>query len=351
MQGQSLKRVGSFHKRCHPVAISPLTAQRSILYQTQNTEMATQSKRRSMCPACSKPTRLCLCTRLKVPKLHNSIAVTILQHSLEKKHPLNSTRIASIALQNLSVIPVSDVNSQARFLIRRLFNSNLERSSSCDQHVVGFAVDKYGTVLSFQDVWMMENGSQPRCGFDRLLASREAVDDLSKGFVVKKLQTKPLRGGIGLEGMLRDQDEEEENEEFEIRVGAGSVLLFPSERAVRVEDLRGVEVRNLVVLDGTWSKAKRMYKENPWLKLLPHVKLDVLDGMSSLYGEVRHQPKEGYFSTIESIVYALKALGEKDDEDSKGGLDDLLDVFVSMVADQRRCKDERLRQANQTNFL
>uniref|UniRef100_A0A0A9FZ77 Uncharacterized protein n=1 Tax=Arundo donax TaxID=35708 RepID=A0A0A9FZ77_ARUDO len=30
-------------------------------------------------------------------------------------------------------------------------------------------------------------------------------------------------------------------------------------------------------------------------------------------------------------------------EDSKG-LDDLLDVFESMIADQRRCKDENCKQ-------
>jgi hypothetical protein len=30
----------------------------------------------------------------------------------------------------------------------------------------------------------------------------------------------------------------------------------------------------------------------------------------SLYGEVRNQPKAGYLSTIESILFALKAIGE-----------------------------------------
>ncbi|KAM3222818.1 hypothetical protein T459_20781 [Capsicum annuum] len=81
-----------------------------------------------------------------------------------------------------------------------------------------------------------------------------------------------------------------------------------------------------------------MYNENPWLKMLPHVRLDV--EKLSLYSEVRRQPKAGCLSTIESIVYALKAVGE---ENSKG-LDHLLDVFESMVVDQRRCKDEGVKQ-------
>nr|GMD53208.1 DTW domain-containing protein [Ipomoea batatas] len=309
--------------------------------------MVTQSgsAKRPMCPSCSKPTRLCLCTRLKTPRLHNSVAVTILQHSLEKNHPLNSTRIASIALENLSVIPVSDVNFQAEFSICLLSSNpemgvaNLDESgggcrdvmkqSDCSvdlkpssEVISDSKIEKQGRIASFQDCWKVENGD-----FDHLLGCREAVSDLGKGFVVKKLQR---------------NIEFEEKEEFEIAVPAGSVLLFPSEKSGGIEGL-DFEVKNLIVLDGTWAKAKRMYNENPWLKLLPHLKLD-MDRLS-LYGEVRHQPRQGCLSTIESIVYALKAVGEEDLE----GLDGLLDVFASMVGDQRRCKDERLNKPYSRN--
>ena len=78
-----------------------------------------------------------------------------------------------------------------------------------------------------------------------------------------------------------------------------------------------------------------MYRENPWLKLLSHLKLD--PGKESLYREVRHQPKAGCLSTIESIICALKGLGN-----DMEGLDELLGVFESMIGDQRRCKDEKL---------
>ncbi|PHT43917.1 hypothetical protein CQW23_17942 [Capsicum baccatum] len=124
-----------------------------------------------------------------------------------------------------------------------------------------------------------------------LLAS---IDDTRKAFLVKKIQRTLLDGS----------SEFQEVKEFEVSV----------------------------------PPAKRMYNENPWLKMLPHVRLDV--EKLSLYSEVRRQPKAGYLSTIESIVYALKAVGE---ENSKG-LDHLLDVFESMVVDQRRCKDEGVKQ-------
>ncbi|KAM7279875.1 hypothetical protein ACFE04_007009 [Oxalis oulophora] len=164
--------------------------------------------------------------------------------------------------------------------------------------------------------------------FDKILASEDGVQALSKGFIVKKIQKEQ----IGVDNPIQ------EHKEFEIEVPAGSVLLFPSDKSVSVDELKTMkfDVKNLIVLDGTWSKANRMYKENPWLKLLPHLKLDL--DKTSLYSEVRQQPRPGCLSTIESIVYALKAVG--DDPDCR--LDNLLDVFGSMVEDQRRYRIQRL---------
>ncbi|KAL1567159.1 hypothetical protein AAHA92_02670 [Salvia divinorum] len=257
------------------------------------------AKSRPICPSCSKPATICLCNRLPTPLLNNSVSVTIFQHTLEKNHPLNSARIAKIGLKNVGIVTVSDVNFDAHFFIRPLHQF-------C---AFDFTIAKSGTITS-----PVSNMS-----FDKLLASGGAVDEIRKGFVVKKVK-------------LCD--------EFEITVPCGSVLLYPSESSVDAETIDW-EVKNLIVLDGTWAKAKRMYKENPWLRLLPHIRLD-LDKVS-LYNEVRTQPRAGYLSTIESIVYAMKTVGEEEDAD---GLDGLLAVFQSMVEDQRRCKDERISKPN-----
>ncbi|CAK9175510.1 unnamed protein product [Ilex paraguariensis] len=369
-------------------------------------EMVTHStsSKRPMCPSCSKPARVCFCTRLKTPGLQNSVAVTILQHSLEKKHPLNSARIATLGLKNIEKVYVSDVNFEARFVIHFLESDcemglvsveekrgdldgnencsssdyvdesnsqggtvkklksgrfveysgernnisvhtndepeigNMNKLSQCfgpirtvpigsNISAIKLTIGKYGSISSFVLPWMLLSQSQ-KPDFDQVLASPVALDVLRKGFVVKKLQKQQLSGSIALE----------ESEEFEITVPPGSVLLFPSEKSVGFEDIN-FEVKNLIVLDGTWAKAKRMYNENPWLQFLPHLKLDL--DKPSLYGEVRHQPRAGCLSTIESIVYALNAVGD----DSKG-LDVLLDVFESMVGDQRRCKYDRLHKSS-----
>jgi DTW domain-containing protein YfiP len=39
------------------------------------------------------------------------------------------------------------------------------------------------------------------------------------------------------------------------------------------------------------GKARRIYSENPWLNILPHLKLEVNE--MCLYGEVRNQPEAG----------------------------------------------------------
>ncbi|KAL2632118.1 hypothetical protein R1flu_016804 [Riccia fluitans] len=135
-------------------------------------------------------------------------------------------------------------------------------------------------------------------------------------------------------------------------------LLFPSEHAV---DLRSVDLEfssedadsawsdesarglarkppsQLIILDGTWSKAKRIFYENPWLHSLPHYRLPPSKG-SSRYGIIRKEPKPGCMSTIESIVMALQTL-----EPETEGLDNLLDVFEFMMEDQKVCMGERYK--------
>ncbi|XVF34022.1 hypothetical protein REPUB_Repub18cG0021200 [Reevesia pubescens] len=427
------------------------------------TSQSNSKPKRPTCPSCSKPARVCLCNRIRTWNLDNSVSVTILQHSLERNHPLNSTRIAKLGLKNLNVVTVFEVDFEARFEIRLLesghesglgrvglescglgkvgakeeiqkvgfevegngkcpdeksrdliekngefslendvsrsqnagnsseglnFKENLdvssgdellleltgsecgakgslamenpceklEKGSNLDDNVLNEAVldgrtdfnkngavsrvregpvisatmIKHGCISDLSHLWKVEiHGKKPK--FDHILASTLARDALAGGFVVKKFERRKLD----------EKMEVEENEEFEVKVPPGSVLLFPSQNAVGVDDLKSMafEVKNLIVLDGTWSKSGRIYNENPWLKLLPHLRLD-LDKMS-LYSEIRHQPKAGYLSTIESIVYTLKALGDNVD-----GLDNLLDVFESMVGDQRRLKDERLSKSS-----
>ncbi|KAG6685743.1 hypothetical protein I3843_12G127900 [Carya illinoinensis] len=450
--------------------LNPFHKPKPKLSQTLKMVATEANSKRPFCPSCSKPAQLCLCNRINTPGLDNSVTLTILQHSLERKHPLNSAKIARLGLKNLTVATVFDVNQEAQFVVRLLeqksemvsFQKGLdfdqavenveteelvfdgdggtkvfgstslahtggERSltkelssvQGTQSHLKGFnfvpnsvpedrptvedricekgifalesphenrepvkqsnahmvspastlseaAVDnstivtneseffhlevdpmeavqrgneapvitatigKYGVISSLCHNWMPQTHMQ-KPKFSKILASSAARDALGRGFSVKKLQKRQHSASM----------ESEECEEFELEVPPGSVLLFPTVCAIGIDGLDALDhdVKNLIVLDGTWAKAKRMYNENPWLELLPHLKLDL--NKMSLYSEVRSQPKVGCLSTLESIVYTLKALG-----DTHEGLDNLLDVFESMVEDQRRCKDERLSKVS-----
>ena len=108
----------------------------------------------------------------------------------------------------------------------------------------------------------------------------------------------------------------------------GAALLYPAEGARDLATLPEHERPScLVVLDGTWHHARRLYRDNPWLAALPAVRLS--PEAPSRY-RIRRQARPEHLSTIESIVAALQAL-----EPDTPGLDDLLDAFDAMIDAQQ----------------
>ncbi|MBC7173478.1 MAG: DTW domain-containing protein, partial [Polyangiaceae bacterium] len=80
---------------------------------------------------------------------------------------------------------------------------------------------------------------------------------------------------------------------------------------------------HLLVLDGTWNHVRGLYRANPWIAELPHVRLTPT--APSRY-RIRREPHRHFLSTIEAVVAALRAL-----EPGLEGLDALLDAFDRMV--------------------
>ena len=107
----------------------------------------------------------------------------------------------------------------------------------------------------------------------------------------------------------------------------GAALLFPSEDAQPVETLsREDRPSALIVLDGTWGQAAALYRNNPWLEALPHLRL--AEPEPTRY-RIRSEPKRHCISTIEAIVSALRVL-----EPETQGIGALLDAFDAMIDDQ-----------------
>ncbi|XBI45300.1 hypothetical protein VPH35_109787 [Triticum aestivum] len=301
-----------------------------------------QRPRRPVCAVCTKPLRVCLCGRLRGPPLDTAVGVTVLQHPTEAQHPLSSVRVARLGLRNLAVAQVADVAHRASFLLTTNIGLGGGETENAE---AGAAIGEAWTVETMDKCSIAYTEKQLMIDIERGVGANAKIRwpsrcsplaklAVSNGFTVTKTQNNKPRRSTGDQA----SPSPELQHEFSIAIPPHSALLFPCQRATAIDAASDhqVLVKHLIVLDGTWAKAHRMYHENPWLQLVPHVKVEA-DGVS-LYGEVRHEPKAGCLSTIESIVVAMKELGEDEAE-----LDRVLAVFESMIADQRRCKDENCK--------
>lgn len=89
-----------------------------------------------------------------------------------------------------------------------------------------------------------------------------------------------------------------------------ALLLYPSEQAVELESLsqsKIADIKHLIVLDGTWPKAKKMLLVDERLSQFQQGKFACAP--SSQY-EIRKSPNGEALSTLEAAVYALECLGD-----------------------------------------
>lgn len=112
----------------------------------------------------------------------------------------------------------------------------------------------------------------------------------------------------------------------------GSVLLYPQTEefegeVMTVDQLKqNVSAHQLVVLDGTWKKTRKMLFVNPLLAQLPRVQL--APAHDSQYA-IRKQKNAQSLSTLEAVQQLLVAL-----EDDEEKYQPLQSVFVALMKQQ-----------------
>jgi DTW domain-containing protein YfiP len=113
-------------------------------------------------------------------------------------------------------------------------------------------------------------------------------------------------------------------------------VLFPDREAEgdQVASRRGAvlepkTLEGIIVLDGTWSKAKTLWWRNPWLNKLNRMTLK--PGEPSIYGRLRAEPRREYVSTLESVAAALTLCGES--PEIEAGLKRVFRTLVQRVRD------------------
>jgi DTW domain-containing protein YfiP len=62
----------------------------------------------------------------------------------------------------------------------------------------------------------------------------------------------------------------------------------------------------LVILDGTWKQAQKMYRQTSWLKTIPTLPLQ--EHSASKY-QLRQAAHSGQLSTAEAVTHAMQTLG------------------------------------------
>jgi DTW domain-containing protein len=108
-----------------------------------------------------------------------------------------------------------------------------------------------------------------------------------------------------------------------------AALLYPGEGAIDVVASPPKGPVTLIVIDGTWSLAKKVVRENPVLQALPRY---AFTPQAPSEYRIRREPHETYVSTIEALAIVLGAL-----EGDKDRFLPMMAPFRAMVDTQLQC--------------
>ncbi len=104
-------------------------------------------------------------------------------------------------------------------------------------------------------------------------------------------------------------------------------ILFPADNAIELNnDVSSnalSDLKYLIVIDATWRKAKKIWQMHPLLQSVPAFCFNA-EQLSNY--RIRKVPQDGYLSTLESIVVALRLL-----ENRPQAYQSLLKLFDEMI--------------------
>lgn len=123
-----------------------------------------------------------------------------------------------------------------------------------------------------------------------------------------------------------------------------SFLIFPGEDAMSNFDKEALSFKfnrsgpriTIVLIDGTWRQAKKIYRENEWLKSIP--KFSFSNGKYLSNYTIRKEPKDGFLSTLEAVVYTVREASG----DGQWG-EALFKLLQTMVDNQLRFDPRKIR--------
>ncbi|MGO2356595.1 MAG: tRNA-uridine aminocarboxypropyltransferase [Marinomonas foliarum] len=85
-----------------------------------------------------------------------------------------------------------------------------------------------------------------------------------------------------------------------------SLLIYPNNNIDLAESKpKPLNIENIVVIDGTWQQARKMYNQSPYLKKLTHYEIK---NMQSVFSKRRNQKTTG-LCTAEVAIHLLNEYG------------------------------------------
>lgn len=115
-------------------------------------------------------------------------------------------------------------------------------------------------------------------------------------------------------------------------------VLFPADDAISldsVEQSESLPLQHLIVVDGTWKKAKKILMLNPWLNDV--TKVTFSQQLHSDY-QIRSTNVEGGLSTIEAVAYSLNNIENCDTAPFIQALNGLKHSFTKRMPDQVKAR-------------
>lgn len=144
--------------------------------------------------------------------------------------------------------------------------------------------------------------------------------------ILRDFSNAKIRIGLSWPNLRRAIDDEsaQPNEWAVLYLGSGKGASTP-------DVLSRKSLRGIIILDGTWSQAKTLWWRNAWLLKLTRVAL--LPTRSSIYHQIRKEPRKECLSSYESIIEAQKWAGL-----SEASTAELSRRFAEFVRDLRVSK-------------
>lgn len=118
-------------------------------------------------------------------------------------------------------------------------------------------------------------------------------------------------------------------------------LLYPGEHSLALETTTLKARSQFIVIDGTWPCAKKMMTQSTILHSIPRVSFNATTESEF---QIKHQPKPGCLSTVESIFFLIQQLERQGRENLQERSQVLMDVFRFTVKQQMAmAMDENLK--------